>query len=288
MVSNPNSLSWNKSNMTNYIATSDQADSACVVRIVALVVGFCFCLLFFFVPETFWDRTPRSHKYSKTHGPRMNLSRIFSHGSHHSKDAATRLDGAVDGRHTTSPIALSQTSSPLTERRRKRDVRVGFADDDPNSSEDVMEKLERRDRLPTQPMSNDGSQDRPNEKAALPILSLASHSEAWKVEPMGLAPPTPELRNLNSPYYVSKANETDYFSLGAIPHSGGIKPEEVSDQTEKPPQPPSDLSRHPPTLSRIPTESQEQTLSPVEELPAGQKYIYPGDTLVHGERRSPQ
>ena len=29
------------------------------IRIVAIVVGFCFFLMFFFVPETFWDRTPR-------------------------------------------------------------------------------------------------------------------------------------------------------------------------------------------------------------------------------------
>ena len=36
-----------------------------VFWIVAIVVGFGLCLLFFFVPETFWDRTPRAHKYTK-------------------------------------------------------------------------------------------------------------------------------------------------------------------------------------------------------------------------------
>jgi len=30
-----------------------------IVRVVAIIVGFGWCLLFLFVPETFWDRTPR-------------------------------------------------------------------------------------------------------------------------------------------------------------------------------------------------------------------------------------
>lgn len=34
-----------------------------VFWIVAIVVGFGLCLLFFFVPETFWDRPPRPHRH---------------------------------------------------------------------------------------------------------------------------------------------------------------------------------------------------------------------------------
>ncbi|KAF2773952.1 MFS general substrate transporter [Teratosphaeria nubilosa] len=41
--------------------------------VVAIVVGFCWFLLFFFVPETFWDRTPRPHH-------RHGGSRRSSHG----------------------------------------------------------------------------------------------------------------------------------------------------------------------------------------------------------------
>ncbi|KAK5133482.1 hypothetical protein LTR08_007724 [Meristemomyces frigidus] len=36
-----------------------------VFWIVALVVGFGLCLLFFFVPETFWDRAPEPHRHGK-------------------------------------------------------------------------------------------------------------------------------------------------------------------------------------------------------------------------------
>lgn len=36
-----------------------------MVRIVAMIVGFCLFLMFFFVPETFWDRTPRPHSKNR-------------------------------------------------------------------------------------------------------------------------------------------------------------------------------------------------------------------------------
>lgn len=36
-----------------------------MVRIVAMIVGFCLFLMFLFVPETFWDRTPRPRSKSR-------------------------------------------------------------------------------------------------------------------------------------------------------------------------------------------------------------------------------
>ena len=49
-------------------------------RIVAIIAGFCWALLFIFVPETFWDRTPRP----KSHGPSRNRSvvSLFRRSSH--------------------------------------------------------------------------------------------------------------------------------------------------------------------------------------------------------------
>ncbi|KAF4548828.1 MFS antiporter-like protein 3 [Elsinoe fawcettii] len=50
-----------------------------VFWVVALVVGFCLILLFLFVPETFWDRTPRPHKHHTAKLPlRKSLSRMSS------------------------------------------------------------------------------------------------------------------------------------------------------------------------------------------------------------------
>lgn len=55
-----------------------------VFWIVAIVVGFGGVMLFLFVPETFWDRTPRPHKKTahKSHlGSHMSMPSIFKHGS---------------------------------------------------------------------------------------------------------------------------------------------------------------------------------------------------------------
>ncbi|KAK3049068.1 hypothetical protein LTR09_009722 [Extremus antarcticus] len=49
-----------------------------VFRIVAMIIGFCLLLLFFFVPETFWDRTPRPHKHQIHKFPSLSLFRSGS------------------------------------------------------------------------------------------------------------------------------------------------------------------------------------------------------------------
>ncbi|KAK3674357.1 hypothetical protein LTR78_005826 [Recurvomyces mirabilis] len=46
--------------------------------IVAMVVGFASCLLFFFVPETFWDRAPLPHKQSKRKHSLPDLFHVHS------------------------------------------------------------------------------------------------------------------------------------------------------------------------------------------------------------------
>ncbi|KAF2224264.1 major facilitator superfamily domain-containing protein [Elsinoe ampelina] len=72
-----------------------------VFWIVAMVVGFCLALLFFFVPETFWDRTPRPHKSHNHRLPlRKSLSRMSSFvGSptaHRKKPASPAMDKVKD------------------------------------------------------------------------------------------------------------------------------------------------------------------------------------------------
>lgn len=70
-------------------------------RIVALIAGFCFVLLFFFVPETFWDRTPRP--------------RVKRPGMHRSvSDLVTTLRG----RHSLASDR-EQPSRPATSKRKE-------------------------------------------------------------------------------------------------------------------------------------------------------------------------
>ncbi|KAI9841303.1 MAG: hypothetical protein M1837_000789 [Sclerophora amabilis] len=50
-----------------------------VFWIVAIVVGFCFVLLFFFVPETFWDRTPRPKLRTTSSDSHPKISSVLRH-----------------------------------------------------------------------------------------------------------------------------------------------------------------------------------------------------------------
>lgn len=109
-----------------------------ISRIVAMVVGFCGCLLFLFVPESFWDRTPipKSRKTSK-YGSWLALSMFHSHGStqgvNHSPDNEARDHDhnlilekeAVDdheGIATPKKAILNNGTQP------HRDLHVGFAE----------------------------------------------------------------------------------------------------------------------------------------------------------------
>lgn len=58
-----------------------------VFYIVAMIVGFGLCLLFFFVPETFWSRTPRPHRHL---GRRPSLTQMFRSHSRASSPNARR------------------------------------------------------------------------------------------------------------------------------------------------------------------------------------------------------
>lgn len=59
-----------------------------ILRVVAIVVGFNLGLLFFFVPETFWDRTPQPTKTPSF--LRRASSSIFSHSGSSKKKANSK------------------------------------------------------------------------------------------------------------------------------------------------------------------------------------------------------
>lgn len=63
-----------------------------VFWIVAMIVGLGFVLLFFFVPETFWDRTPRPRKHTRGLRRLSSAQNIFRRGS---SPIATRTRSAT-------------------------------------------------------------------------------------------------------------------------------------------------------------------------------------------------
>ncbi|KAF1974265.1 MFS general substrate transporter [Bimuria novae-zelandiae CBS 107.79] len=99
-----------------------------VFKIVAIVVAFCFFLIFFCVPETFWDRTPRPH----ARGRSSKRARSHSPGARH----RFHLPSAQSHRHPaegsgldSQPLTPSHISPLATPRRLPKAHRVGFAID---------------------------------------------------------------------------------------------------------------------------------------------------------------
>ena len=193
-----------------------------------MVVGFCFLLMFLFVPETFWDRAPRPHSKSRKTGI-TNISKIFHHSSG-TQDEKGVLSAGGDGPSDMRRLAIGNSVSgvgsgraTIAERRQQRNAQhVGFADQTAKESEDSLEKF---DATLVPDLEHQGDDDgrmsrkdvnaQGTMKAGEEVprsLSPASHIFAARVEPRGEGPKTPGLHNFNSPFYV--ANEkpgTDYL-----------------------------------------------------------------------------
>jgi multidrug resistance protein len=110
-----------------------------VFWITAIVVGFCFFLIFFFVPETFWDRAPEPAK-------RHNRTRSKSPGKHHShfhlpgmhqKKTADGSQAQQAGSVPATPTITSPLESPGEHpgKRQRNTHHVGFAEPDPTENE---------------------------------------------------------------------------------------------------------------------------------------------------------
>lgn len=94
-----------------------------------MIVGLAFVLLFLFVPETFWDRTP--HPRSRKPSRRPSFLRRLS-SRHAVPQAATPSNpAATDVSETPDPLAASQGRS------NNRNVHVGFAE--PANAEDNIQ-----------------------------------------------------------------------------------------------------------------------------------------------------
>lgn len=103
-----------------------------------MVVGFCGMLLFLFVPESFWDRTPvpKNRKVSKA-ASRFSLFSL-SRASKHKKSVGGTLDGAASERTLTPSSTVGNTSRRPTGGHRQitpRPLHVGFAPDDHDEEE---------------------------------------------------------------------------------------------------------------------------------------------------------
>ncbi|OQE38306.1 hypothetical protein PENCOP_c008G05639 [Penicillium coprophilum] len=102
-----------------------------VFWIVAMIVGMCLVLLFFFVPETFWDRTPRPRVH-KSKSPRItghSVSDLISHG----------LRGRRPNIQPEGESADQIHSNPALAPKKSKHTHVGFADDHTEGGDQAVE-----------------------------------------------------------------------------------------------------------------------------------------------------
>lgn len=92
--------------------------------VVAIIVGFCGVTLYFFVPETFWDRTPTRkpkkrpsflRRLSSRHGghtPRSGMHTPRSPAPPHLADTTRPSSPGIDGRHDHAEMHVGGAATP--------------------------------------------------------------------------------------------------------------------------------------------------------------------------------
>lgn len=169
-----------------------------------MVVGFCAILLFFFVPESFWDRSP----VPKNRGNSKNASRLSLLSSWRLSKSPPPLntlerqaDGNLDDLGSDKPLSavpsrMSAPKRPAMVHRTSttRHLHVGFVKSESEPDQEEAKEAEI------------GGHD---------FYHGAQHEFKQFVEPHGGAPPTPALHNLNSPWYRDVEREgMDYMTVG--------------------------------------------------------------------------
>jgi MFS family permease len=233
-----------------------------VFWIVAIVLGFGGILLFFFVPETFWDRTPRAKQPHKHH---LSLSKLhLPHILHHpasTPGAQSRPQTDGVGGHFDKPPAM-QLQLP-TPKKRGGEHHVAFdapsvEASKPEASKEVAAGSPRADlpKLSIPGPISGGSTPKRQSAVGTPLSSWKSPTD-WDIVDDALPTKgvTPDLHNLNSPWYVEKANDnTDYFALSAEPESGPPTANiQQALQTDPPSSSSQDLPTTPAPVLKLPT-----------------------------------
>ena len=215
-----------------------------------MVVGFCWVLLFLFVPETFWDRTPRpKSRHTSKNNSRLSVfrHRLTSHVSHYmhphakSPPASHQVDGSgeapLEKTTTAQSAAESVLRRPSQVHHHARSLHVGFAAEDndlnersnshdnhispPNGHADSIAAM---GMSPAETLSSSkalyfslgGSRTNPMGLAKNTQLhtaaSPAQHRYQDRLIPAGGVPPTPKLRPLDLPSYEDvERRQSDYF-----------------------------------------------------------------------------
>ncbi|KAK0655527.1 general substrate transporter [Cercophora newfieldiana] len=179
-----------------------------VFWIVAIIVGFCGVLLFFFVPETFWDRRP-TPKTSRKSSARPNFFRRYSSKHivpHHEAPAAasTEIEGVE-----------AAPATPLPTQRRAKPARVGFAAD-PEVDEQSREKASTPDaaKRPVSPLPRAGSSSSGSNSA----LQLSANAAPGEQTTPSDGDPLPTAKPENRDYTDSESQSVSSARV-AVPQA---------------------------------------------------------------------
>ncbi|KIW07766.1 hypothetical protein, variant 2 [Verruconis gallopava] len=188
-----------------------------VFWIVAMILGFGGVLLFLFVPETFWDRTPRARQHNR-HG---SLSKLHLPHLFHRTASGFSARHQVTDPTTDDPSSLAVQMHP-PHSKRKGEQHVAF---EQTSTQVDKENVAESDSVAAIPECSRLSKlnfsastvPTPQQQSTVgtPLSSWQSPADWEVVDQAGPAmQAAPNLRNLNSPWYEEKAKEhTDYFTM---------------------------------------------------------------------------
>lgn len=172
-----------------------------VFYIVAMLVTFGGLLLFFFVPETFWDRTPRPRGMSLRPASRLPTQSKLKPSEEHVKgqgDRATLGQAPVQPPDPTPVKILVDTpaglpAEPFSGGLGRRRGLVGMTGLDGKARPMMLDLsgMQKIDSIPIQPF------------LLVPPSAVAHEDD----------PTMPALHNLNSPYYVELEKNRDYLDF---------------------------------------------------------------------------
>ncbi|KAF1810953.1 MFS transporter [Eremomyces bilateralis CBS 781.70] len=180
-----------------------------VFWVVAMVVGGCFFLLFFFLPETFWDRTPHAHKSLRLISRAQSFFRpgIDRRPSHLSEHRLKTAVGEIDGTHEKDGAVTMDKAGDKTENR------VGFAE---GVGDETRKDSEAEPATPSQPElrispataestgNSDGNAEESGPISAATPVAISSppwsHPPGWEWQPPQTpTPPPPHLPTSDIP-----------------------------------------------------------------------------------------
>lgn len=173
-----------------------------VFWIVAIVAGGCLVLLFFFVPETFWDRTPRPRNFNKRPNMYRSMSDMVSHGLRGRRPHVQRLKDEPENEELDTD-AIQPVS------KKHKNARVGFVD---GEEDNVNEKTEGGAILPAgSPIPNVEGRSSPQipPSATLPE-GRESGNESQRLEDLEAARQTPVSPTRSDPEHPPISTAVQY------------------------------------------------------------------------------